>query len=205
VDRTRHRIDLLSTVILAGATIATAWSAYQSAVWNSLDNAHTSRSLVAVVRVSKHSTQALQRTTVHTNLFVQWITAVNNGDSKTADFLLTRFPEPLKASTLAWRAANPLAGLHAPSSPFDMPEYTLQERIDSDKWEQTATSEAAAAESAGETSNRYLLFTIIFASVLFFAGVSGKCHWNVVDIALLILGALTLLGGVTVMLSLPRA
>ena len=106
---------------------------------------------------------------------------------------------------MAWRTANPEAIPRAPGSPFEMPEYALPERIDADKWEQTASSEATAAENASETSNRYLLFTIIFASVLFFAGVSGKCRWNVMDVALLIFGTITLLGGVIVMLSLPRA
>ena len=203
-ERTRHWIDLLSAAILAGATVATAWSAYQSALWSTQYSSHSSKSLGAVVRVSKLSTLALQRTAVHANLFVHWIIAVNNNDTKTADFLLARFPEPLKTSTIAWRATDPLHSPDAPGSPFDMPEYRLPERIDADKWEQTATTEAAAAEEASETSNRYLLFTIIFASVLFFAGVSGKCHWNVVDSALLILGALTLIGGVAAMASLPR-
>lgn len=205
VERTRHWIDLLSASILACATIATAWSAYQSALWGSQYSAHSSKSLAAVVRVSKLSTLALQRTTVHANLFVHWIIAVNNGDSTSADFLLARFPEPLKAATMAWRTANPQAIPLAPGSPFEMAEYALPERIDADKWEQTASSEAAAAQNASETSNRYLLFTIIFASVLFFAGVSGKCRWNVMDVALLIFGTITLLSGVIVMLSLPRA
>jgi hypothetical protein len=204
-ERTRHWIDLVSAAILAGATMATAWSAYQSALWGRQYSAHSSKSLGAVVRVTKLSTLALQRTAVHANLFVHWIIAVNSGDSKSADFLLARFPEPLKTSTMAWRATDPMTNPQAPGSPFDMAEYKLPERLDADKWEQTATSEAAAAERAGDTANRYLLFTIIFASVLFFAGVSGKCRWNVMDVSLLILGALTLIGGVTAMIALPRA
>ena len=86
-----------------------------------------------------------------------------------------------------------------------MPEYALPERTEADRWEQVATQEASLADSANGVSNRYLLFTIIFASVLFFAGVSGKCQWNVIDSVLLILGAMTLIGGVTGLLWLPRA
>jgi hypothetical protein len=39
--------------------------------------------------------------------------------------------------------------------------------------------------------------TIIFAPLLFFAGVNGKCYRNVTDAALLVLGAFTLIGGMT--------
>ena len=204
-ERTRRWIDVLSAAILAAATIGTAWSAYQSALWSDKFSDHNAKSLAALVRVTKLTTLALQRTTMHVNLFVQWVAAVNTGNNRTADFLLARFPEPLSAATTAWRSTGTPNIADTPGSPFDMPGYKLAERVEADRWELTAASELAAAEHASEISNRYLLFTIIFASVLFFAGVSGKCHWNVVDMALLALGALTLIGGVTAMGSLPRA
>ena len=202
---TRHWIDLLSAAILAGSTIATAWSGYQSALWNGHFSSHNGQSLKAVVRVGKLSTLALQRTTVHVNLFVQWVVATNRGDNRTADFLFVRFPEPLKSAATTWRAAHAQNGDEAANSPFDMPEYSLPERTEADKWEQIAAQEASLAESANDISNRYLLFTIIFASVLFFAGISGKCQWSVIDSVMLILGALTLIGGVTGLIWLPRA
>ena len=33
--RTQHRIDLVATVLLALATVATAWAGYQSSRWHS--------------------------------------------------------------------------------------------------------------------------------------------------------------------------
>ena len=53
-------------------------------------------------------------------------------------------------------------------------------------------------------SNRYLLFTIIYASVLFLAGISGKFKWPAIDLTVLVLGALTLLVGVAIMIAMPR-
>lgn len=202
--RARHRIDLLSAVLMASATIATAWSAYQSSLWNSQYATHKSHSTAAIIRVGKHSNLALQRTSVHVNLFLHWITAVNAGDTRMADFLYARFPEPLKAAASAWRATSPLTNPEAPASPFDMPEYTLRETGEVDRFEQIASRESAAAESASAHANRYLLFTIVFASVLFFAGISGKFRSQALDLAVLVLGALTLLGGLAVMLSSPR-
>jgi hypothetical protein len=189
---------------MAAATIATAWSAYQSSLWNGEYSTHKSRSTTAVIKVGKLSNLALQRTSVHVNLFVHWVSAVTRGDTWMADFLFVRFPEPLKAAAGAWRATSPFTNSQAPASPFDMPEYALRERTDADRWEETAQNVAVAAERASEMANRYLLYTIIFASVLFFAGISGKFGWQAVDLTVLVLGAATLLVGLAVMLLSPR-
>jgi hypothetical protein len=203
--RLRQWMDLLSAALMAGATMATAWCAYQSSVWNGEHFSHESRSITAVVRVGKLSNLAMQRTSVQVNLFVHWVSAMNNGDRGLADFLFARFPEPLKTAAGAWRATSPLTNPEAPPSPFDMPEYVLQEKIEVDRWEDIGQLESAAAERASEMANRYLLFTIINASVLFFAGISGKFRWMAIDLAVLVLGALTLLVGVAVMFSSSRA
>lgn len=202
--RVRQWMDLLSALLMAAATVATAYSAYQSSLWNGLYAMHKSRSTIAVVRVSKLSNLALQRTSVHVNLFVHWITAINKGDNRTADFLFVRFPEPLRTASSAWRASSPFTNPEAPESPFGMPEYVLQERLEADRWERIAQDESAAGENASEMANRYLLFTIIYASVLFFAGISGKFRWQAIDLTVLVLGAVTLLIGIAVMIASPR-
>ena len=198
-------MELLSAVLMAAATIATAWSAYQSSEWNGQFSNHSTAATTAIVRVGKLSNIALQRTSVHVNLFVQWVEAVKDGNTRMADFLLNRFPEPLKAATIAWQSTNPFTNPHAPASPFDMPEYVIVESRDADRWNATAIDEFAAADRASVTSSRYMMFTIIFASVLFFAGISGKFRWLVIDEAVLVLGALTLLGGLVIMLWSPKA
>src|SRR5262245_33775014 len=159
---------------------------------------------MAVVRVGKLSNLALQRAAVHVNLVVHWLTAVNRGDQRTADFLFSRFPEPLRTAAEAWRATSPFENPDAPASPFDMPQYALQERIEADRWEQVAQDESAAAETAAAMASRCLLFTIIYASVLFLAGISGKFKWPAIDLTVLTLGAVTLLAGIAIMIALPR-
>jgi hypothetical protein len=204
IIRMRHRMDLLSAIVMAAATVATAYSAYQASLWNGQETAHKGRSTTAVVRVGKLTNVALQRTSMHVNLFVHWVSAFNRGDQKTAEFLFGRFPEPLKAAADAWRATGPFDNAGAPASPFDMPQYALKEKMEADRWEQTAQDESAAADHASAMGNRYLLFTIIYASVLFLAGISGKFKWPAIDLAVLGLGAITLLVGVAIMIGLPR-
>jgi len=197
-------MELFSSVLMACATVATAWSAYQSAEWNSRYSDHRGLSTVATIRVAKFSTLALQRLSLHATLFVQWLAVVHGDDQAAADFILARFPEPLRAASAAWRAAATRTNPAAPATPFDMPEYVLPERSEVDRWEAIASRESAAAEAASRASSRYLLFTIIFASVLFFAGTSGKFGWYVVDLIVLALGAVVLAVGVQLMLTSPR-
>lgn len=160
---------------------------------------------MAVARVGKFSNLAMQRSGIHASLFVQWIAAMKDGKSAFADFLLARFPEPLKAAAIAWQARNPQVDPQAPPTPFDMPEYVLPERAESERWEQTALSTAAAADRADEISGRFLPFTIIFACVLFFAGIGGKFRWPLMDVIVLVLGTVALIGGISLLTVAPQA
>ena len=133
----------------------------------------------------------------------RWVVAVSEGNTALADFQRKRFPEPLKTATAAWQATQPLTNPAAPATPFDMPEYVLAENAEEQRLEATAAAESEAGGRAGEISDRYLLFTIIFASVLFFGGISGKFRWQVLDVAVLVLGALTFFAGLAIVYSSP--
>ena len=195
----------MSAMLMAGATIATAWSAYQSSNWNSDYASHKARAATAVVRAGSLTNHALHRTSIHVNLFVQWASAASRNDRALADFLFARFPEPLKTAATTWRGQGSGTDLSAPASPFDLPEYVLPEQSEADRWEHVAESETSAADRANDIARRYLLFTIVFASALFFAGISGKFRWAPVDVGVLALGAVTLLIGVMLMLAQPWA
>lgn len=201
--RLYRRVELVSAIILALATVATAWCGYQSARWGGERTKHTTQASAANIRTAKYANLAQQRLGLHASLFTEWVVAVGGGNTALADFLFARFPEPLKSAAAAWRATQPLTNPDAPATPFDMPEYALPERAEALRWEALAEDEAAAAEEANDISDRYLLFTIIFASVLFFGGISGKFRWQVIDVAVLALGALALLAGLVVVVTTP--
>lgn len=189
--------------MLALATIATAWSGYQAAIWQGDQNQHQAREVAAIVRAAKYAGVAEQRRTIHVNLFAQWAGAVSTNNQALADFLFRRFPEPLKTAATAWRATEPLTNPSAPATPFELPEYVIAEATESDRWHDLAAAEADAALRANDNSNRYLRFTITFASVLFFAGISGKFKWQAIDVAVLVFGGLALLYGVVFLFMSP--
>lgn len=204
-DNVVRRIELSSAALMAAATIATAWCGYQSARWNGEQSRHTALGSTAVVRTAKFTNMAEQRSSLHAQMFGQWIAAVAAHDTDLADFLLKRFPDPLKAATAAWRTTEPLTNPAAPATPFDMPEYILAESAAAESWEATSIKEYELANRADEMGDRYLIFTIIYACVLFFAGISGKFSWRSIDVTMLALAGLVLMIGLVVMLTIPVA
>jgi hypothetical protein len=205
-SRVYQLVEVLSAVVLALATVATAWSAYQSARWGSEQTTHMQQATTAIIRASHFADLGdlgEHKRSLHTDLFGQWAAAVGTGNTPLADFLLDRFPEPLKTATVAWQATRPLSNPSAPATPFDMPDYVLAEQAEAERWEATAAAESEAANTANEHADRYLLFTIVFATVLFFGGISGKFRWLAVDIATLVLGVLALAAGVVILAASP--
>jgi hypothetical protein len=196
-------VEILSAVVLSLATVGTAWSGYQASRWGSEQTAHAQSASKAIIRAAHLTDLAEQRQSLHVNIFGQWAGAISTSNTALADFLFERFPEPLKMATVAWLATQPLSNPAAPQTPFSMPQYVLTERAEADRWEAVAEEAAAAAATASEHSDRYLVFTIVFATVLFFGGISGKFSWLVVDIAALVLGVLSLLAGVVILVTLP--
>src|SRR5262245_21421654 len=53
--------------------------------------------------------------------------------------------------------------------------------------------------------DQYLIFTIIYACALFFAGISGKFKWQAIDVTVLVMAGLALLIGLGVMVTIPVA
>lgn len=201
----KKRIEIISTLLLALATIATAWSGYQSARWGGEQTSHSSNALKAIVRSGHFANLAEQKLSLQANLFSNYQEAQSLDNVRFADFMLNRFPEPLKTATLAWLELEPLTNSAAPLTPFQMSEYALPETLEAARWEEQSEKEIAQAQAADEISDRYLMFTIVFASVLFFGGVSGKFGWQPLDLTVLLFGTIVLVISLVVLFTLPIA
>ncbi|MCA9869989.1 MAG: hypothetical protein KC487_06380, partial [Anaerolineae bacterium] len=139
----------------------------------------------------------------HAILFVEWAAAVSQENQELEDFLYQRFPPALKTASDAWIATKPLVNPDAPSSPFVMSEYVLEEDDLAEQWQATAEAELAKANQADETSDRYVLLTVLFASVLFFGGIAGKFQSQIIDMAMLVIGSIIFLAGLGILLTFP--
>ncbi len=203
VSRFDRWVEFLSAVVLALATVATAWSGYQSTLWGGDETQYRAEAGAANLKAATFTNQATQRLSIQANLFTQWIVAYSEDNMRLADFIYQRFPPELKTASDAWIATKPLENPAAPASPFVMSEYVLPETGLAHQAEQEAADKTALADNANQISDRYVLLTVIFASVLFFGGISGKFQSRMVDAMMLALSFVVFISGLVVLFSYP--
>jgi len=183
-------IEIISAVLISLATVGSAWCAYQSALW--AGEMMTSFNLADAARAEsvRMSNRALQLTTIDVNLFTEFVAAYSNGNQDLADFLLTRFRPEMKLAAEAWIETQPLINPETTATPFDMPEYQSAAQTDADRLLKEAAEHLEDARTANERSDQYILLTVIFASVLFFGGISTKFNSIRIQFSLVALGSL---------------
>ena len=196
-------IEFLSAALLALAVIGTAWCGYQAARWRGVQAESFIEALAAQQNSIQQTNQAVLVQSLHVDLFVEWASAVSLDNQNLANFLYERFPPELKMATEAWLTLEPETNPDAPPSPFAMPEYTQEQSEESEKLSIVADEMFEQASRANQTSDNYVLLTVIFASVLFFGGVSGKFQSRVINLAMLILAYVLFTVGMVVMLRYP--
>ncbi len=173
-DRFEPLAEIIATVILAVATLATAWSGYQSARWSGVQAANYSRAGASRVESSRASSIAGQQVQVDIGLFTNWINAYADNNIELADFYRARFRDEFNPAFDAWLLTDPKNNPDAPKSPFAMPEYSLAKNKEAEALEVKAGEYFNTAEESNEIADRYVLDTVILASVLFLAGVASQ-------------------------------
>ena len=169
-----RRLELYATILLAMAAVATAWASYQSSRWHGKQAQAQSASIAARVESSKAAGVANRQVQIDVGLFTQWVDAYATGETELADFYRHRFREEFEPAFEAWIATRPLRNPRAPLSPFAMPEYTVAANEQAKKLEATADASSELAREYVQRATNYVLGVVLFATSLFFAGISTK-------------------------------
>jgi hypothetical protein len=187
-------VEIVATVLLAVAAVATAWSSYQATRWNGENTKASGR--VNALRIDAARAQGLAegQTQVDIATFIQWVDANAAGDDELADFYLDRFRPEFRPAFDAWLASDPLTNPDAPPTPFAMDEYQLQARADAEQFDAEAEVVAAAVRRNVERAGNYVLGVVLFAVSLFFAGMSAKLRGATTRKVLLVVGCLVFVG-----------
>lgn len=200
----RH-FDLLATVLLAVAAVATAWATYQSSHWRSEQALAGNRSTAARVEASRAAGLANGQALVDVTTFTQWIDAYATGRRDLADFYFRRFRPEFRPAVTAWLATHPLSNPRAPLSPFKMPQYRSAAQAEADRLGAKATAETATAEAHVERADRYTLCVVLFATALFFAGISTRLRTERTRVTVLVMGWVVFAGAAAWMATFPAA
>jgi hypothetical protein len=198
-----RRLEIASAVLLALATVATAWAAYQARQWTGEQAQGYSKATAARIAVNRVAAVASRQLQIDVATFIQWVDAHEQGRQMLADFYRERFRDEFKPAFAAWLATNPFESADAPPTPFAMPTYRLKANTEADRLEATAAARSNVAAAANQRANNYMLAVVLFASSLFFAGISTKLGSIGVRTATLALGWILFLGAVVWLVTLP--
>ncbi len=189
-----RRIEVVATVLLSVAAVATAWSGYQATRWNG-EQAKASGT-TNKIRVQAARAQGLSeaQTQVDIATFVQWVDAYALQQTMLADFYFKRFREEFRPAVNAWLATRPLKNPNAPLTPFVMPEYKLAAAAEAERLDAEAELSSATVRRNIQRSSNYILGVVLFSVSLFFAGMSTKLSDVRLRMITLALGCVVFLG-----------
>jgi hypothetical protein len=189
----RDRLELVAAVLLAIATVATAWSGYQSTRWNGEQSKAAARTNALRIDSTKAAGLANTQTEVDVATFTQWINAYAQRQTRLTNFYFERFRKEFRPAVEAWVATRPLRNPKAPLTPFAMPQYKLAARAEAERLDAEAEVSAADARRDIQRASNYVLGVVLFASALFFAGISTKLASPRIRVAMLALGCVVFL------------
>lgn len=201
--RFRRWAELLATVILALATLASAWAGYEASKWNGVQSALNLQATARRIEASQLTAKGHESLLVDLQLFTNWVNAMNDGDTRLADLYRARMRDEFKPALDAWIATRPLENPDAPDSPFVMPEYRLAVRDEADALIEEAGQLDLNAEVAGSFGDRYTLAIVILAGALLLAGLAHRFEWAELRMAVVVVALLVFLASLINIARLP--
>ncbi len=200
----RERIEFWSALLLAAATVATAFSAYQATRWGGVQATAFTEAGAKRVDSAKQQSGGTTKVTIDATLFTEWATAFVDGNEELQRGIERRlFRNEFRPAFDAWIAQDPANNPDADKNPFTTKEYVNRNLEKSVELEEQATAKFEEGREANQTSDSYVLATIFFAAVLFFAGVATKFTSNRVAFSALGFGTFVFLAGLTRLVTLP--
>jgi len=167
-------VEPIVALLMALATLSTAWCSYQSAAWTRKSNRLMNEFNALERRAGLQTVQGMQQATIHTAMFMQILAAQQGGNEKLMNFYVERFPPDVRKAYDAWLAERPFENPNADPHPFVPKLYEVPGTREAAEANAKAARSLEEARNAGTVSGQYLANTVLFATVLFFASASGK-------------------------------
>lgn len=169
-ERMRSFVEIGATILLGLAAILTAWSAYQAVVHSGASLEAFSQSSLKAVEAQKNLGSGDLYWTEDVIVFLEYQKALRSGDTEFADYL-KGLMSPNLVEGIDWWQAQPSP---RPASPFveGSPEWTNEFYDRQVVLEREAAIAFAQAQEDGAIGDQFTLATVLYAVVLFFAGIA---------------------------------
>lgn len=197
--------EVLAAALLGLATLASAWSAYQSSLWGGIETLRLAEVNIAGRQAWGKDLSANQLRGIDAMMFEFYVSAINEKNDQLAEFLFRRFRLEMKVAVEAWLATKPLQNPSAPLTPLTMDEYSLAVAQEAQRLHEDETKKFTEAGRADEISDTYLQLTVLYGIVLFLSGIAAAFKRQKLRIVILALAAVTMTVATVAMAFLPLA
>jgi hypothetical protein len=201
--RSERIMELVAAILLSLATLGIAWSGYQGARWNGRQAREYAQANTARNLANRSETDGDEERTQDLLNFNRWLEVTTEGNQQLADLYVGRFRPEFLPAFEAWLASDPFNNPEAEADPLREPEYKVAKLEQSDRLETEGNEHFENGKEATENTDSYVLTTVFFAAVLFFAGISMRFVWQRMRIVVLVLASLSLVYAIVLVARLP--
>jgi hypothetical protein len=203
IDAADRWVEVIAAAVLALATIASAWSAYQATRWGGVQAAAFAEAGATRAESVRASDLADAELTIDVEYFAIWLDGSATGNETLQRRVEDSFRPEFARAFEAWQTTDPFINPDAPHNPFEMDEYRIAAADEAEELRAEAEASAGVALDANQTGDNYVLTTVLFASVLFFAGISTKFADRRTKVILVGLGLVAFIGGTSLLVTFP--
>lgn len=196
-------LETIAVLLLATATLATAWSGFQASEWGGAQSRLYSQASSRRVQANEAATNAHLDRMADIATFNSYASAYAEDRPELMAFFEGQFSDRLAPAVAAWLATDPLNNDEAPTTPIEMPEYVVPNQVESDRLKEEANQLFDEGVHASSQSSDYVLNTLYLAAVLFFAAVANRVRRRPARVFMVVLAVTFLLYGLYHLARLP--
>jgi len=197
-------LEVAEAIVLALVAICTAWSGYQAAKWDGLQDELYEKSTRMRVEAQGLAARGGQEQIYDASSVAEWIKAKSSGNEKLTQLFERRFRPEFRVAFDAWVKTDPLNNPDAPPGPLVMKEYHNEHLEEAAKKGEEATEAFEHGAAARATSDKYVRVTVLLATVLLLVAISQRFKSHGVRLGLAIVSFLLLCFPLVRLLLLPR-
>jgi hypothetical protein len=201
--RRTDRLEVVATVLLAVAAVATAWSSYQAMRWNGEQARAASRTTALRIEAARADGLSDSQTEVDVATFIQWIDATARDDADLQEFYENRFRPEFSVAFDAWMETGPLTTPGAPLTPFAMDDYQTSASVETERLDEASAASSEMVTRDIQRASNYVLAVVLMSVSLFFAGISTKLRTHQLRVITLAVGCTLFVGTAAWIASFP--
>jgi hypothetical protein len=203
-SHTRPWVEIAEAVLLAVVAIATAWSGYQSALWDGHEAKLYGEASKLRFEANALEARAGQEQVYDAGTLNSWLQAKLTGQERTAAAFEKRFRPEVRPAFYAWLKTDPLHNPSAPLGPIYMPQYRNADLARAAALNAQASATFKRGTDARDNGDHYVRTTVLLATVLFLIALSQRFRVHSVRMSVLALALVLLAFALGFVISYPR-